>query len=79
MKIFKKIVIGIVFYTFPLAILCFLIIGIYENNNIPYLAGFYLFALVYALFWTLITLFLTITMFFSKGVRNDGIDKTFGD
>ena len=78
MKIFKKTVIGIVFYTFPLAIIGFLIIGIYENNNTPYLSGFYLFSLVYALFWTLVTLFLTIGMFFSGRLRTDVLSKLSG-
>ena len=78
MKIFKKTVIGIVFYTFPLAIIGFLIIGIYENKIAPILPGFYMFSLVYALFWTLITLFLTIAMFFSGRLRTDVLSKLSG-
>lgn len=78
MNKFKKIVIGIVFYTFPLAIAGFLIMGIYENNIAPHLSVFYSFALVYALFWTLITLFLTIAMFFSGRLRTDVLSKLSG-
>jgi len=78
MKIFKKTVIGIVFYTFPLAMAGFLIMGIYKNNIVPYINNYYLFALVYALFWTLVTLFLTIGMFFSGSLRNDVLSKLSG-
>jgi len=78
MKLFKKIVIGIVFYTFPLALVGFFIIGLYENRIIRYISGLDLFTLVPALFWTLITFFLTIAMFFSKGLRNDVLSKLSG-
>ena len=80
MNLFKKIVIGITFYTFPLAIVAFLIIGLIESNAIPYLGGTDLLTLGLwpALFWTLITLFLTIAMFFSKKLRNDVLTKLSG-
>lgn len=78
MNLFKKIVIGIVFYTFPLALVGFLIIGLYESTMMPILAGPYCVTLVYALFWTLVTIFLTCAMFFSKGLRNDVLSKLSG-
>lgn len=82
MNLFKKIVIGFVFYTFPLAIVGFLIIGLYENSTIPhikpYINSLYLLTLLHAAFWTLITFFLTIAMFFSKRLRNDVLSKLSG-
>ncbi len=78
MKIFKKIIIGFVFYTFPLATVGFLIIGLYENSIIPHTGGLELCTLVPAAFWTLITFFLTIAMFFSKRLRNDVLSKLSG-
>jgi hypothetical protein len=82
MNLFKKIVIGFVFYTFPLAIVDFLIMGLYENSIIPhikpYITGLYAITLVHAVFWTLITLLLTIAMFFSKKLRNDVLSKLSG-
>lgn len=77
MNLFKKIVIGFVFYTYPLALVGFLIMGLYENGIIPY-STLYAWTLMYAAFWTLITFFLTITMFFSKGLRNDVLSKLSG-
>lgn len=82
MNLFKKIVIGFVFYTFPLAIVGFLFIGLYENSIIPhikpYITGLYAITLVHAVFWTLIVLLLTIAMFFSKRLRNDVLSKLSG-
>ena len=78
MNLFKKIVIGFVFYTFPLAIVGFLIIGLYENSIIPSINGLYLLSLVHAAFWILITFLLTIAMFFSKKLRNDVLSKLSG-
>jgi hypothetical protein len=78
MKIFKKIVIGIVFHTFPLALVGFLVIGLYESSIIPYIDGLDLYTLVPAAFWTLITFLLTIAMFFSRRLRNDVLAKLSG-
>jgi hypothetical protein len=78
MNLFKKIVIGFVFYTFPLAIVGFLIIGLYENSIVLYIAPLYLCSLVLAALWTLITFLLTIAMFFSKRLRNDVLSKLSG-
>jgi hypothetical protein len=78
MNLFKKIVIGFVFYTFPLAIVDYLIIGLYENSIIPHTGALELWTLIPAAFWTLITFFLTIAMFFSKRLRNDVLEKLSG-
>jgi hypothetical protein len=78
MNLFKKIVIGFVFYTFPLALVGFLIIGVYESTMMPILAAPYMVTLIHAFIWTLITFFLTIAMFFSKGLRYDVLSKLSG-
>ena len=82
MNLFKKIVIGFVFYTFPLAIVDFLIIGLSENSIIPhikpYITGLYLLTLVHTVCWTLITFLLTVAMFFSRKLRNDVLSKLSG-
>ncbi len=77
MNLFKKIVIGFVFYTFPLTLIGFLIMGLCENGIIRYIDGLDL-TVVPAVIWTLITFFLTIAMFFSKGLRNDVLSKLSG-
>jgi hypothetical protein len=78
MNLFKKIVIGFVYYTFPLALVGFLIVGVYERTMMPSLAGLYFLAFLLAGCWTLITFALTIAMFFSKGLRNDALLKLSG-
>jgi hypothetical protein len=78
MNLFKKIIIGFVFYTFPLAIVDYLIIGLYENSIIPHTGVLEIWTLIPAAFWTLITFFLTIAMFFSKRLRNDVLAKLSG-
>jgi hypothetical protein len=78
MNLFKKIVIGFVFYTFPLALVGFVIIGVYERTMMPTLAAPYLVTLIYSLMWTLVTFFLTVSMFFSKNIRNDVLSKLSG-
>ncbi len=78
MNLLKKTVIGFVFYTFPLALIGFLVIGLLYNKIIPQNGILELWTLVPALLWTLITFFLTIAMFFSKGIRNDVLSKLSG-
>lgn len=78
MNLFKRIVIGFVFYTFPLVIIGFLIIGLYENKIIPHTGLLELLILVPVISWTLITFFLTIAMFFSGRFRNDVLAKLSG-
>lgn len=81
MNIFKKIIIGFVFYTFPLAIAGFLIIGLYEKSlvsDITPIAPVYFCNLIFSVLWTFATFLLTIAMFFFKGLRNDVLVKLTG-
>lgn len=70
MKILKKIVINFVFYTAPLALICFLFLGLIESRIKTNLDSIHFFASCLVILWTLITFFLTIPMFFSKSLRN---------
>ena len=78
-EIFRKIVIGYIFYTFPLTLLGCVIIAKYTQGNPeeflqePYYAAFLnnLIYIAMAQFgiWTLISLLFSITMFFSRNNR----------
>ncbi|MBN1907606.1 MAG: hypothetical protein JW927_21180, partial [Deltaproteobacteria bacterium] len=82
MKIFKKIVIGFVFYTFPFILLLFIcaIIKKPDLESIPFdnYSIFMLVLIIVCLFWTLATLGLTISMFFSKSLRNSVLARLSG-
>ena len=73
MKIFKKIVIGYVFYASPLALLG-LFIGEYTWINGP----LDILLLSHSLFWILTSLILTMSMFFSKNNRDVVLKKLSG-
>lgn len=82
MKIFQKIVIGFAFYTFPLILLLFICVIIKEPNfdSLPYdtYSKLLLISAVICVFWTLTTLGLTISMFFSNALRNSVLARLSG-
>lgn len=82
MKIFQKIIIGFVFYAFPLILLLFIcaIIKKPDLESIPYnnYSIFILVLGVICVFWTLTALGLTISMFFSKALRNTVLARLSG-
>jgi hypothetical protein len=82
MNLFKKIVIGFAFYTFPLILLLFICVIIREPNfdSLPYdtYSKLLLISSVICVFWTLTTLGLTISMFFSKALRNSVLARLSG-
>jgi hypothetical protein len=82
MNLFKKIVIGFVFYAFPFVLLLF-ICAIVRNPDLtttPYdnYSIFILVLIIVCLFWTLATLGLTVSMFFSKALRNSVLARLSG-
>ena len=82
MKIFQKIVIGFVFYAFPLIFLLFICTVIKEPDFGSYshdiYSTFMLFLLFVCAIWTLVTLGLTISMFFSQALRNSVLARLSG-
>jgi uncharacterized membrane protein YeaQ/YmgE (transglycosylase-associated protein family) len=79
-KIFKKIVIGYVFYTFPVTLVGLLIIDIYD---LPPSYGVFLNTICYIVgaqiaIWVLTSLPLTISMFFSRSIRDSILVKLTG-
>ena len=79
MKIFKKIVIGYVFYTFPLTFILFLYV-LFKNPNFESAMDSMLGppVAVQGLIWSLTSLALTISMFFSQALRNSVLAKLSG-
>lgn len=82
MKLFKKIVIGYVFYAFPLIFLLFICaiikkpdLGFYSNDTYSKLVTI---LVVVCIFWTLATLALTISMFFLKALRSSVLARLSG-
>lgn len=78
MKIFKKSVINFVFYASPLALICFLLLGLTETRITANLESLHLWACLPILLWTPVTFFLTISMFFSKSLRNEVLARLSG-
>ena len=82
MKKFKKIVIGYVFYTFPLTLVGYAFLFVTENRvSLSY--GVFLNTLIYVsliqtLIWTLTSLFLSISLFFSQNNRDVVLKKLSG-
>lgn len=78
MKLFKKTVINLVFYTAPLALICYLFLGLSDSTITSSLESISFWASLPIIFWTPITFFLTISMFFSKSLRNDVLVRLSG-
>ena len=78
MKIFKNIIIGYVFYASPLALIGFLVIGITEYKMSPIHPFTDMLLMGHAVFWTLISFLLTISLFFSKTNREFILKKLSG-
>ena len=78
MKILKKIVINFVFYAAPLALICYLFLGLIERRITANLDSIHFLASRLVLLWTLVTFFLTISMFFSKSLRNEVLARLSG-
>ena len=82
MKKFIKIVIGYVFYTFPLTLVGYAFLFVMENRvSLSY--GVFLNTLIYVsliqtLIWTLTSLFLSISLFFSEKNRGVVLKKLSG-
>lgn len=78
MKIFKKAVIHFVFYASPLALICYLFLGFVETRITSNFDGLHAWASLPILIWTPITFFLTVSMFFSRTLRNDVLARLSG-
>ena len=78
MKILKKIVINFVFYASPLVLVCYLFLGLIETRITTDFDNLHFWAGLPILLWTPITFFLTLSMFFSKKLRNDVLVRLSG-
>lgn len=78
MKIFKKIVIDFVFYASPLALICYLFLGLVETRITSNFNSVHFWACFPILLWTPVTFFLTVSMFFSKKLRNNVLARLSG-
>ena len=80
--IFKKVIIGYAFYTFPVTLIGFLILaagGTFPPSYEGVLLNKICFVLVaQSMFWTMISLFLSISMLFSRSVRDSILLKVTG-
>ncbi len=78
MKIFKKIVINFVFYASPLVLICYLFLGLVETRITTSFSSLEFWACLPILIWTPVTFFLTISMFFSRKLRNTVLARLSG-